>query len=811
MKKKWLRRIARFFVAAATLGAVLAFIGAVMAFVVVRQFEANLPSIEDLKGNYHPPQVTRVLARDGSLLAELFTERRTVIPIAQIPPHVKLAVLAAEDANFYEHEGVNYLGILRAAVKNLRPRRMRQGGSTITQQVVKNLLLDNERTYKRKLREVLLARRLEQELSKEEILELYLNHIYFGRGRYGIEEAARDSFGKSAHDLTIAEGAMLAGVVAAPETFSPRRDMQKALSRRSYVLKQMREKGFLNDEQFSAATDEPLRLAPPIEIRSELAAEAVEIARKTLNTVAPERAKKGGFTITTTIDPKLQAIARASVRENLAAYDRRHGLVEAMRAPDLPGKRNRRRGQPISPVFKGTPVFEAYRILTGVVVGSDDTKGTFDVQVGTVVGAVKLSDFPRYNPDSLPPSKFAPVGAKVRVSLLAPVPQAPDTSAAPRKGRAVPANLKVPLRLELGPESAFVAIDVRTRQVLALIGSYEGMSGMLDRATQARRQPGSTFKALVYSYAIHTRQFTPSTLVDPRPTEFPGGYKPRNFEGWTGEEPLRLREILANSVNVGAVHVLLAIGPAGVVDWAHQLGIKSTMQADLSLGLGSYEVKPIEMCGAFATFAAGGVYEEPLIVTRIVGPDGIDVPLPPRPAPVRVLDETEAYLMTSMMQSVVDHGTGVRARAVGRPVAGKTGTTNDSRDTWFAGYSTDIAAVTWVGYDDAQELVGELGGSAALPGWVLFMKGALANRPGSEFPQPPGLVTIAIDAKTGALPTPATTSVIDELFLPGTEPTEVAIDMDASAPLADPLVDAAMLGATNAVRRADENAPAPNR
>jgi penicillin-binding protein 1A len=744
----------------------------VTALLVVRHFEQGLPSVSDLRGNYHPPQVTRVLARDGTLLAELFTERRTVVPIASLPPQVKLAVLAAEDAGFYEHEGLNYYGILRAFLVNLRAGRTRQGGSTITQQVVKNLLLDPERTYKRKIREALLARRLEQELSKDEILELYLNHIYFGHGRYGIEEAARDNFGKSAKDLSIAEAALLAGLVAGPEAYSPRKDVTKALQRRAYVLFQMHEKGFLDDAQYAAAKDEPVHLAPEVELNTALAPEAVEIAKKTLRDLEGNRAARGGYTITTTIDPRLQAAARKALRDDLDAYDKRHAALGPLKAPPTIDARARvTRGATKGLVpFEGTPDFQMHKVLVGEVTEADDARGTFDVQVGTVTGTVKLADYERYNPKQLAPSAFAEVGARVRVSLLAPVPVGIATFHT--SGGKANAVAKVPLRLELGPEGALVAIDVRSREILALVGSYEATTGGLDRATQARRQPGSTFKPIVYSYAIHARRFTAASVIDVRPGVFEGGYKPGNYEGWTASDPLRLREALADSVNVVAVRVLADVGPANVVEWAHALGIRSMMKPDLSLALGSYEVLPTELCGAYVTFAAGGTYEEPKLISRIVGPDGKDVALEPPVPSRRVLEPAEAYVTTSLLTSVVDHGTGVAAKRLGRPLAGKTGTSNQSKDAWFAGYSTDLAAVVWVGYDDGKPLgANEAGATAALPAWVSFMKAAEEKRPASEFPRPPGVTDVVIDTHTGALPLPGDPDTMTEVFLDGTQPT----------------------------------------
>jgi penicillin-binding protein 1A len=748
----------------------LAVVGLVAFWLTIRHYEEDLPDVHALKSSYHPPQVTRVLARDGTVLAELYTERRTVVPIESLPAHVKLAVLAAEDASFYEHEGLNYLGIVRAMLVNLKSGRFRQGGSTITQQVVKNVLLDPEKNFRRKMREALLARRLEQELSKDEILELYLNHIYFGQGRYGIEEAARGTFGKSAKDLSLAEAAMLAGTIANPEHYNPKRDMQKALSRRSYVLGQMHAKGFIGPELLEQAEAEPVHVSADADVDPGLAPEAVEIAKRLLYQVEPERGPRGGFTIHTTIDPKLQAAARKAVQAALAAYDKRHGLLGPLKAP--PGPTVDKRGRaikpppPKDPPFEGTPVFEHHKVLIGVVTGADDARGTVSVRVGTVQGVFRLADYARYNPQKLAPSEFAPVGALVRVSLLAPPqagPSAPGSPPAP-----------VPLRMESGPEGALVAIDVRSRDVLALIGNYEALPGGLDRATQARRQPGSTFKPLVYSYALHARRFTPASLVDPTPTAF-GNYRPSNYEGWKGLEPIRLREALANSVNVVAVRVLDDVGPQNVVSWAQSMGIASTLKPDLSLALGSYEVKPLELAGAYATFAAGGLFQEPRIVTRIVGPDGKDAELPARPPPRRVLDEAEAYVMTSMLSSVVDHGTAVRAKALGFPVVGKTGTSNQSKDTWFAGYSTEMAAVAWVGYDDGKPMPGETGASNALPAWMDVMKAAHEGKPKAEFPRPGGVVSVVIDKRTGKLPAEGTDpeQTMEEVFLAGTEPTEV--------------------------------------
>ncbi|APS00635.1 hypothetical protein BCY86_08085 [Pajaroellobacter abortibovis] len=743
---------------------VLLGMGGIGVVIFVLSLEVRLPSVVDLQSHYHPLQVTRVLARDATPLAELFVERRTVVQLASIPAHVKLAVLAAEDAGFYEHEGLNYMGIVRALIVNFRSRQARQGGSTITQQVVKNVLLGSERTYRRKIREALLARRLERELSKDKILEIYLNHIYFGRGRYGIEEAARDLFGKSANQLTIAEGALLAGLIASPESYSPRRNLTAALARRDFVLRQMREKGFLTDIQFEVAERETIHIVSSSDARAGLAPEVVEIARKVLHRLEPERSQRGGFVITTTIDPALQAAARKIIREQLMAYDRRHGVMTSLKKPGKwCGKKHCSPGRMEKGETDFFPRFEAHKIWTGKVTGTDDINGFLYVQVGSVQGTVDIRHDERYNRDHLLPSQLASVGASVRVSLLAPA-----------QGDTDGGEEKVPLKLELGPQASLVAIDVRTRQVVALIGSYEGMPGGFDRAIQSRRQPGSAFKPILYSYALHTREWTPSSLLEVVPRVFEGGYAPRNYEGWLGEDPLRLREVLAHSINVGAVYVMEQVGPAYVVPWAQSLGIRSPMKPDLSLALGSYEVQPLELANAYATFASGGIYREAQLIARIQGPDGEEIPLDPLPPPRRVLEEAEAYLITDLLTSVVDHGTGVRAKQLKRPIALKTGTSNGPKDVWAAGYSTDIAAVVWLGYDDGKSLGRETGATGALPAWVEWMRTAHEHSPASEFPRPPGLVQIAIDRKTGKLPISENAETLEEIFLAGTEPTEVA-------------------------------------
>jgi penicillin-binding protein 1A len=735
-------------VAGATLLACL--VGIAIVVLVVRHYESKLPTLDKVRKGYEPPQVTRVLSRDGAVLASLFTERRTVVKFADIPNHVKLAFLAAEDASFYQHEGLDYLGMLRALAANLRSMRSRQGASTITQQVVKNVLLQPERTYERKIKETILARRLEHELSKDEILSLYLNQIYLGHGRYGVEEASRYYFGKRVRELDVAEAATLAGLVASPERYSPRRDATLSLQRRHYVLGQMLEKGFITSQVFDDAEQRPLRLAPVSEGESELAPEVVEHVKRLLVKVAGEAATRGGFVVETTIDPALQAAARKATRDALDQY-----MVRQKLGPPYTQEERKQWG----PAESGVPKHN--KVYVGKVSAVDDRAGTIDVQVGVALGRVDLRHEERFNPKHLPPSEFTREGAALRVRVLA-LADSPTS--------------KAELKLELGPEAAFVALEPRSREVRALIGSYEGVAGGLDRSTQARRQPGSAFKPIVYGYALHSRRLTlGSVLTLSRTGKDLKKKPPPGVAPDATEYKLRVREALAISDNAAAQKVLEEVGAPNVIEFAKALGIESPLAPTPSLALGAYEVTPIELTAAIATYAAAGQYQPPVLVKRITDPAGRELPLPPQPPARQVMPPEEAYLITSALTSVIKQGTAKSASSLQRPLAGKTGTTNAAKDAWFVGYSADFVAGVWVGYDEAMPLgYGEAGAVTALPIWIAFMKVAEQGRPAVDFPRPPGIVSVRIDPATGLLATPEVGEGIEEEYLDGTAPTETS-------------------------------------
>jgi len=472
--------------------------------------------------------------------------------------------------------------------------------------------------------------------------------------------------------------------------------------------------------------------------------------RRVLREVAGDNALRGGFTVTTTIDPKLQAEARKAVRDGLDGFDKRQKLTAPLKKP-----------KKMPALFEGDPLKQKEIVYWAEVTGADDAKNELFVRVGTAKGRVSLSHTQRYNPQKLSASKFAETGAPVRVSLIV-------------SGDAKGSEALASFRLELGPQAAMVAIDVRTREIVAIAGSYEGARGGLDRATNAHRQPGSSFKPFTYAQAIRTRKFTAATLI-PTTTGATDKYKPKNYDPKSAGEPKRMREVLSKSINASAAYLVQQTSPASVAELAGSLGIESKLGATPSIALGAYEVTPRELTNAYASLAAGGVFSEARLISKIVGPDGRELVLPAHAEPKRVMTEAEAYVTTDLLKSVVSDGTGRGALALKRPIAGKTGTSNEVRDAWFAGYSTDIACAVWTGYDDRAPLgAGESGGVTSLPIFVSFMRAAHQGTPATDFPVPPGVNRVSIDPKTGLLATAEQEDAISEVFLIGTEPTETA-------------------------------------
>jgi penicillin-binding protein 1A len=749
----WLKRIAITIV-------VLVLAGIAGTAGMLWYFGRDLPST-DLLASYEPPQTTRVVDRNGELLGEVFTERRTVVPMERIPRVLVLSVLAAEDADFYQHEGLDYPGLVRAIFRAIITGRRPRGTSTITQQLVKLLLLTPEQTMSRKIRELILARRIEQELEKDEILHLYLNHINYGHGRYGVQEASRFYFDCDVDDLTLTQASLIAGLPQAPTHLSPRNHPEAARRRQRFILDQLeakREKHWpdLSLEEIREARQAPMVLAPAPEA-SPNAPEVLVIARRTLREQVGEEAySRGGFTVHTTIDLALQEQARVALRENLEALDERHDY----RGPlSRPRRRRLRRIEPQETLGQG----HSYR---AAVVGADDERGKLLLDVGGIPGEVSIPE--RYNPEGLAPSEFYEEGAVVRVSLLrAPDPDEPEDRAE--------------MRMELGPEGAVVVVDPRTRDVLALVGSYERTVGF-DRATEAQRQPGSTFKPIVYGLGLKSRRFTPASIVLDAPAVY-DEWKPENYETWNYTGQIRLREALARSINVVAIRVIEEVSPQEVVSFARELGITSELDPSLALALGASGVTPLELTNAYATFAAGGRWAPTRLISRIEGPGDSEIRLPEAEPPRDVMTPAEAYLITNMLTSVVQEGTARAAQALDRPAAGKTGTSNAARDAWFVGYTPSTVAGVWVGFDDNRPLGRrESGGRAALPVWIDVIAARERGQPAVDFPMPSGVVTARIDPASGLLAYEGLEGAVEEVFLEGTAPTEVARPPDVADP-----------------------------
>ena len=606
-----------------------------------------------------------------------------------------------------------------------------------------------------------MARRLENELSKDEILHLYLNHVNFGRGRYGIQEAARYYFAKNASELTLAESAMLAGVPQAPARLSPRRNPEAAKRRQEYVLSQLQAKRDvywpdLSEEAIAAAREEKVEPAPVPE-GSGNAPEVLSIARQALRgAIGDEALGEGGYEVHTTIDLSLQRQARQALQRGLRAVDDRQGYRG-------PFRRTKRRGGP-----KATKSIDSLRMgrtYIARVTGTDDENESIRLDVAGHAAVLQMRDAVRYNPDDRRASAFGKKGDLLPVSI---------TQMGSEEDPAV-------ARMERGPEGAVVVIEPRSRHVLALVGSFAAVSGF-NRATQAIRQPGSAFKPIVYARAIQSQRFTAASLVVDAPAVYEE-WKPRNYEQWNYQGAVRLRQALARSINMVAIRVIEDVGVHDVAEFARQDGITTKLEEDMALALGASGVRPIELTNAYATFAAGGRWAPTRIVSKIVAPDGTRVQLPPGEPARDVMTPSEAYVMTSMLRSVVTEGTGSPAQRLERAVVGKTGTSNEARDAWFVGYSPSVVAGVWVGFDDSRSLgKRETGTRTALPVWIDVMDAADKTPKETDFAMPSGVTRARVDPASGLLAYEGQEDAFEEVFLTGTAPVEVANPPDVADP-----------------------------
>jgi penicillin-binding protein 1A len=737
--------------------------GGIGAFVLYREITTDLPPVDQIL-RYRPPVTTRVFADDGTLVGEFFVERRYLVPLERIPQHVRLAFLAAEDADFYRHRGVDPLSIARALMTNLLRHQVVQGGSTITQQVVKALLLTPERSYERKLKELILALRLETKLEKDDILYLYLNQIYFGAGAYGVAAAAREFFDVDVGELTIAQAALLAGLPQAPSRYDPQRRLPQALARQRYVLGRMRDEGFLTAAQFAVARAEEIVVEPRRPITYLAAPWYVEHVRRLLEEryggTAPYQL---GLQVHTAVDLKLQAAAEQALREGLRDLDRRQGFRGPIRRLDprkIDAFLEREAEAPAAEGGRLRAVVVESR-ASGLVLRSARERGHLPASA-LVYGAARLA-----------PSAFRP-GDVIAVSVAE---RGPD-------------GVRFSLDQEPQVEGALVAIEPYTGQVKAMVGGYDFRRSQFNRAVQARRQPGSAFKPLVYAAALD-HGYTPASILLDAPIALQNGnqppWMPRNFENrYYGPTPLRVA--LARSLNTVTVRLVDAVGLRTVLAYLPRFGLRGPLPRNLSIALGTSEVTPLELTRAYGVFATLGKRFEPIFVTRVTDLEGNPLEFEgTRPRFEAVMSPATAYVMTSMLQTVVQRGTGRRAAELGRPVAGKTGTTNDTKDAWFVGFTPDLLAGVWVGFDADRSLgARQTGGAAAAPTWTAFMKQALEGRPAVDFPVPEGVSFAQIDRASGLRALPGTDAEL-EVFVKGTEPRAHAV-----LPEAEPEPEAAL-------------------
>jgi penicillin-binding protein 1A len=717
---------------------------------VFAAYVQDLPTLDALE-QYSPSLVTTLYSDEDEPFAAFFEQRRILVPLGKIPPYLVEAVLATEDSRFYSHHGIDPRGIARAFLTNLRTLRLAEGGSTITQQLAKVLFLTPEKSVSRKIKEILLAFQIEREYPKDKILEMYFNQIYFGHGAYGVEAAAHTYFGKSVDELNLAEAAMLAGLPRAPNAYSPIVDKERARRRRAVVLQRMVEEGFVTPEQADAAAAIPFDERAFAAVRTR-APYFVEYVRQYLEERYGSYALyHGGLRVHTTLNLRLQEAAEQALTQGLREIDQQKGLRLAGAGP-LARVTPRRPGEPLRPGL----------VVEGVV--QRVTARSIHVEVDGYAAeipfkAMRVAEGPRladaFHPDD-----------RILVQL----------EAVDHERR----SLKLALAQEPEMEGALLALDPRSGQIKAMVGGYDFTRSKFNRAVQARRQPGSAFKPFVYAAAFDLG-LTPSTIFEDSPVSFPATidgeqkeWSPENYDQ-TFRGPVTLRQGLEHSINVVAVKLLETIGVGAATQMAHRLGIRSPLRAELGLALGTSEVTLLEMVSAYGTVAAGGVRTPPYAIRRILDARGrvLEEHFPEGQA---VLRPATAAVLTHVLEGVVERGTGRRARVIERPLAAKTGTTQDAADAWFLGFTPSLAAGVWIGYDTVRSLGShETAATLAAPVWIQFMRAAFRESPPEVFPVPEPLVPVTVNYYTGLPTYPQDPDALTEYFVRGTEPRRAAL------------------------------------
>ena len=757
------------------LGFIFALLGAMAGIGVYFYLSNNLPQISSLT-EYHPPIITTVYSDDGRKIAEFFEERRIIQPLDQIPQELINAFIAAEDSRFYKHKGIDFYSIIRAFFKNLEAGTIVQGGSTITQQVTKSFLLTPEKSYTRKLKEAILAYRIDKAFNKTEILYLYLNQIYLGHGAYGVEAAAENYFGKSAQDLNLAECAILAGLPQAPSKHSPFRYPERAKQRQIYVLNRMVDEGFITNIEATEAINTPVEIKPRRNwYIEEIPYYTEQVRRYVEEKYGRDMLYNQGLKIYTAANIEMQKIAEEEVEKGLYELDKRQGY----RGPEkhLTPEEIEAFSKTVQSGLEDHPL-EVGQTLKGVVIKVDDSQKIVTVRTGNALGHITIEDMEwARKPDPEVayfetkvklPSEALRIGDVILVKVKAKIKDADSWQLA--------------LEQEPVAQAALLCLEAETGFVKVIVGGRDFRDSQFNRAFQSRRQPGSAFKPIIYAAALDKqfdepdKFFTPASVIIDSPIVFEDEerdftWKPRNYkERFFG--PTLMRDALAKSRNVVTIKILQDIGVEYAIEYAKKLGITSELSKNLSIALGSSGVSLLELTKAYSVFANQGYLIEPVFIVKIEDRDG-NVLEEMAPERIKVIEKTTAYLMTHMLEGVVKYGTAWRLKALNRPVAGKTGTTNNLFDAWFLGYSPQYITGTWVGFDNEAPLgKSETGSRAASPIWLGFMQRILADKPLKVFEVPEGVVFTKIDAETGLLPIPESKETAFVCFKEGTEPTE---------------------------------------
>ena len=722
---RWLLRVALWSLGLATAGVLSVLVLLAVALSVAYP---NLPDISELS-DYRPKLPLRVFSLEGSLIGEFGEERRQLTPIAQIPKIMTDAVLAIEDARFYEHGGIDYKGVLRAAIANLG-RVKSQGASTITMQVARNVYLSSEKTYTRKIYEILLTFKLEHLLSKDQILEIYMNQIFLGNRAYGFASAAEAYFGKDLKSLSIAEAAMLAGLPKAPSSYNPIANPKRARSRQLYIIERMLENGFINAEQAAAAKQEQLKVKTNSDnsrVHAEFVAESV---RQLMFAQYGEDTYTRGLNVYTTLRADQQDVAYKALRRGIMDFERRQVYRGPEKFATLPAG-GQELEEAIDEALEEHP--NNGDLLSAVVLEADARRVLATRQNGETIEITGEG----LKPVQSGLADKAPANIRIRRGAVI---------------RVVKTNKDTWEITQLPEvEGAFVAIDPRDGSIRALVGGFDFEKNKFNHVTQAWRQPGSSFKPFIYSAALE-KGFTPATVINDAPLFFDSGvtgsqpWEPKNYDG-KFEGPMNLRRGLARSKNMISIRILQAVGPAYAQSWVTRFGFDEDKHpAYLTMALGAGSVTPLQMATGYAVFANGGFRVNPWLISRVTDQQGrVLVQTKPlaQDESLRAIDPRNAFIMGSLLQEVTRTGTAASAQAtLKRPdLFGKTGTTNDSMDTWFAGYQPTLAAVVWIGYDTPRKLGDrETGGGLSLPVWIRFMESALKNLPISELLPPEGVV-----------------------------------------------------------------------